>query len=711
MKNYEPKIPTNTDEAYWYNRWWIDHVNSGKVIGGKYGGVKSKGKQLTAAQKESRKRFFIVQAQQKKKANEQLKFGIPTSSQHARFFRNHTGSGGGKAKAKTKHIDPGYQVPSNQDPDEGPAPKVAKTSAVPRQSNWDISPTPSPDSSRAQTPAAAPTAEPQQPAEDPNILETVMASENDIPMEPDQSGLAADMDVGGGGAGGGGGVGNSTGNWTNETVFAGKTIITNASRHCVCLNRDNDHYKMIYNGTNTQENNQTDKSGWIGFTTPWNYLDFNQNAVHFSPRDWQHLVNNYSRWRPRAVHIKIFNIQVVQRTTTADSTLTFANDLTGTIQVFADQANRYPKLMYPNQTTMMGPFPNMIYYLPQYGYLTNGGPGNAGRPYDLLDEYSQFYCLDEHPSVMLRTGNTWEGHFQFGADTGWISNRRTTRPITRRMNPNYDTWQVNAVGGDAKSGTYDTWRSPWLTGPWMELYEAADNTTISNNSHVYVGQTAIPLNPGPPIGRPTNKAHCHLFWVSKVHGMNEGDVNEHYINPSTAVTVRVDNSGSYAINPSSAYKLRASSDTGGDNGSATHLIKSQAIMPGMIWDDRIATYWDNIWQEYPESDNKFMPHGRLGGVYTDAAPGHVYVKLTPKPTGEANAIIDQYATFTVTVSIEWEAEPYTCSQWNMRKVISYDSTAAKSYDGFCDSDGNYIVGANDRNVETLYTAKVNHRVN
>ncbi len=179
--------------------------------------------------------------------------------------------------------------------------------------------------------------------------------------------------------------------------------------------RDMDQYKAIGNANGQHGLDTENQTQYFGFSTPWNYIDFNQYSVHFSPRDWQQLVNNYSRWRPRAVHVKIFNLQVIQKTVT-DSGTQYSNDLTGTIQIFADQEGRYPRLLYPNQTTLMGPFPSNIYYLPQYAYMTsmfNSGGPTVSSWWGFPTRESAFYCLDESPSQMLRTGNEWETTLSF----------------------------------------------------------------------------------------------------------------------------------------------------------------------------------------------------------------------------------------------------------------------------------------------------------
>ncbi len=91
--------PATDEEAYHHTRWWLDHVENygkNKAIGRGKGKAR---KELTPQQKAERKRFFITQAQKNKKPN----YGIPSSSQHKEFFKNHQGAQGGKAKQKTKH--------------------------------------------------------------------------------------------------------------------------------------------------------------------------------------------------------------------------------------------------------------------------------------------------------------------------------------------------------------------------------------------------------------------------------------------------------------------------------------------------------------------------------------------------------------------------------------------------------------------------------
>ena len=669
-KNYTPTIPTTERDSYYYNLWWLNHVaNYGKNTS--IGRGKQK-KAMTEKQKADRKRFFITQAQK----NKNPKYGIPTSSQHKEFFKNHQGAkSGGKAKAKTKHLD--TPVQRNEDPDEGPAPKQQKV---------------------------------QDEHIDPDELEKVMSRENDIQMEEaETSGIPMELSAedigGGGGGGGGGGIGHSTGNWNCETIWGDKSCTTYASRHCVCLMRDQDMYTLIGNTTNTQKLDTENTTSWAGFSTPWNYLDFNQYCIHFAPRDWQKLVNGYTRWRPKSINVKIFNIQVIQKTTT-DAGVQYSNDLTGTIQIFADQEGRYPRILYPNQTTLMGPFPNQIYYLPQFAYMTNNG-GTGSGIVDLLSHKSGFYCLDESPSEMLRTGNEWASSYAFDPNTQWVSNKQSSINITKRANPLYDTWEVNGRGGDALRGNFSTWRSPWYPGPNIALTDTtAAGQDLTDIPNVMVGSGGMPLAPGMPMYRPEadKDEYLHTFWVPKKVNMNEGDIRDDQISESTAYKVQISTSNLYNVAPASVYSSGLSQGTIAPEAWG-------AMLPGMIWDNRPPTYFDPIWQQFPETDEQFKIVSQLGGIPMNKSPGHIFVKVTPKPTGEANGLINEYATFTCTVSIEWELEPYTTHRWNMRGLVSYGINDARSGTQMPDASGAYNWNPTVDVTNRLYIGKQVLRTN
>lgn len=78
---------------------------------------------------------------------------------------------------------------------------------------------------------------------------------------------------------------------------------------------------------------------YYGFSTCGGYLDFHRFHGHFSPHDWQHLINN--NWGAKRLDFKLFHIQI-KEVMTHDNTMTITNNLTSTIQVFEDSDYQLP---------------------------------------------------------------------------------------------------------------------------------------------------------------------------------------------------------------------------------------------------------------------------------------------------------------------------------------------------------------------------------
>ena len=222
--------------------------------------------------------------------------------------------------------------------------------------------------------------------------------------------------------------------------------------------------------------------------------------------------------------------------------------------------------------------------------MTNNGPTGSGIT-DLLSHKSGFYCLDESPSEMLRTGNEWASSYAFDPNTQWVSNKQSSINITKRQNPLYDPWEVNGRGGDALRGNFSTWRSPWYPGPNIALTDTtAAGQDLTDIPNVMVGSGGMPLAPGMPMYRPEadKDEYLHTFWVPKKVNMNEGDIRDDQISETTAYKVQISTSNLYNVAPASVYSSGLSQGT-------VAAEPWGAILPGMIWDNRPPTYFDPIW--------------------------------------------------------------------------------------------------------------------
>lgn len=106
---------------------------------------------------------------------------------------------------------------------------------------------------------------------------------------------------------------------------------------------------------------------YYGFSTCGGYLDFHRFHGHFSPHDWQHLINN--NWGAKRLDFKLFHIQI-KEVMTHDNTMTIANNLTSTIQVFEDSDYQLPCLSRECTRRNTASFPAGVFMVPQHRHLT-----------------------------------------------------------------------------------------------------------------------------------------------------------------------------------------------------------------------------------------------------------------------------------------------------------------------------------------------------
>lgn len=217
------------------------------------------------------------------------------------------------------------------------------------------------------------------------------------------------------------GVGNSSGNWHCDSLWMDDRVLTRTTRTWVLPSYNNHLYKAI---------NASNENKWFGYSTPWGYFDFNRFHCHFSPRDWQQLINNYG-FRPKRMHFKLSNIQA-KEVTTQDSVTTIANNLTSSVPVFVDTDYNLPYVLGNVHKGTLPPFPADVFQLPQYGYLTLNDSNSAIRR-------GAFYCLEYFPSQMLRTGNNFEFVYEF-EDVPFHSSYMHSQSLYRLMNPLMDQY-------------------------------------------------------------------------------------------------------------------------------------------------------------------------------------------------------------------------------------------------------------------------------
>lgn len=523
---------------------------------------------------------------------------------------------------------------------------------------------------------------------------TVMATGAGAPMGDDNQG--AD------------GVGESSGNWHCDSKWMDDHVLTSTTRTWVLPAYNNYVYKAI-----TSTNNDRNQS-YAGFSTPWGYFDFNRFHCHFSPRDWQRLVNNHTGFRPKALKVKVFNIQV-KEVTVQDDTKTIANNLTSTVQIFADTGYMLPYVGDSATEGTLPPFPADIYQVPQYGYLTYHWQ-NAQNGVEFTDR-SAFYCLEYFPSSMLRTGNNFEFTFQF-EDVPFHASYAHSQFLDRIHNPMVDQYlwgfdQVTNKTAQWKKMTKDSCANRyrnWLPGPMIRdqrvnVYPGGTEnyqtfTAWKAGAKTFLQDRANLLRPGlsGPGTDLTERSHIavsnNLTFPKKPYGTS-----------ATAATIDdiliTDESETLPTNPvqTKAWGDEASNTQGGTTEPTTRNIQHMAVQPGMVWQNRDVYLQGPIWAKIPDTESHFHPAPHMGGFGLKKPPPQIFIKQTPVPADPTvelpsdkwSAFINQYATGQISVEILWELQKEHSKRWNpeIQFTSNFGNQFSQNLPFAPNNDGNY----------------------
>lgn len=514
-----------------------------------------------------------------------------------------------------------------------------------------------------------------------NLGPVEMASGGGAPMADDNQG--AD------------GVGNASGNWHCDTTWLGDKVITRTTRTWSLPTYNNHLYNRLTNGVGD--------NSFFGFSTPWGYFDFNRFHCHFSPRDWQRLINNNWGIRPRALNFKLFNIQV-KEVTTQDQTTSIANNLTSTVQVFADTDYQLPYVLGSAHEGCLPPFPADVFMLPQYGYCTRQN-SNTVNP----TPQSAFYCLEYFPSQMLRTGNNFTFSYQFEKvpfHSMWAHNQT----LDRLMNPLIDQylWYLESVTGNPKVANFNKavktnlaeQARNWLPGPGYRNQAWNVNNALNANVNGLFGlinrnrleDRTSKIAPGPVLAESADDTYQaqNLIFAKTPSTVNTGA-------PYTDVIItRESEVGSTNFEAGVAPLEITNNPQNASSAPTTATQQVAPVMPGQVWMDRDIYLQGPIWAKIPHTDGHFHPSPLMGGFGLKNPPPQILIKNTPVPANppttfsaaKINSFITQYSTGQVTVEIEWELQKENSKRWNPE--IQYSDNASAT-------DGSTLHFAPDNN--------------
>lgn len=248
-------------------------------------------------------------------------------------------------------------------------------------------------------------------------------------VSEDGPGRSGSGTAAGGGGSGSAVLGNASGNWIGGAQFGSHGVTTRMSRNFSLPIYDGGNYKRIRG--NSSSTFTVDR--WSGYSTPWGYLDFNRWDLHFSPRAWQKLVNNYRGIRPKTMQVRICNIQVREAIYSGDQTI-YNSSPNGSIMAVVDYDGKYPYVLGNMQWGQLAVAPYKVTQLPQYGYTFSGCGDSTG-----------FYCLEGGNCQVLRTGDTVEFTFQF-KDVPMLDLCIVAQQANQMANPLLGSYMLRAYG-------------------------------------------------------------------------------------------------------------------------------------------------------------------------------------------------------------------------------------------------------------------------
>nr|WDW25801.1 MAG: capsid protein [Canine parvovirus] len=525
------------------------------------------------------------------------------------------------------------------------------------------------------------------------------------------SDLVAGTMSGGGGAPmgdnqqGADGVGTASGDWHCDSKWLGDRVITRSTRTWVLPSYNNHLYRQIKSTTTGAE-----PTAYFGYSTPWGYFDFNRFHCHFSPRDWQRLVNNHWGFRPKSMHVKLFNIQV-KEVTTQDGNTTIANNLTSTVQVFTDDEYQLPYVCGNATEGCLPAFPPQVFALPQYGYATLNDSNNP-------TERSSFFCLEYFPSKMLRTGNNFEFVYEFEKvpyHTGFAPSQhlmKLSNPLVDQYLLRFNGTNNNAVATFVKclAGDYNSQYKNWTTGPhkrtqtWdMNVQSSTNRQNIAgggqtSSNTVQIGNINYRATPETPsmcnkIDGTTRYAtqNTMIFQENPTPPLTPGTYNPNQVILTSESETQSVNSYAGGVE----YWV-ANNEQNTTTNPTQEPINACGAMPASVWMDRDVYLHGPIWAKIPHTGAHFHPSPQMGGFGLKHPPPMMLVKNTPVPGNvttftelPVNQFITQYSTGQVTVSIEWELMKENSKRWNPEIQYTNNYNNPTTVDFAPDASGTY----------------------
>ncbi|AVR53745.1 capsid protein 1 [Opossum tetraparvovirus] len=480
--------------------------------------------------------------------------------------------------------------------------------------------------------------------------------------------------------------------WVGGTVFSDSTIHTSHTRISIIADRGS--YQPIHQDGSTARQSMPA----IGMKTPYSYVDVNALSAHFTPRDFQQLLDEYAEIRPKRLTVKLSGL-VIKDVSHNNGTTQVTDSASGVMTVFADEDYDYPYVMGHNQDTIPGHLPGEHYVLPQYAYFTRGMEvkGGIGSITMIDDHNTSLYFLEHHDAECLSTGDSWEHSYDFPD----VPFRRLTTPsqtLYARHNPLISSRMAIMTGID------NAQRVKWKRCKGLDVGELPQNhipgpsinsptdTMLANSKQDFIKPLAV----GDPISHARhsvapliNQPVSYREWITNTTGVNHTAISgyaytrrqheesyESYpaedggtvAQPSIPIIPEENligfKPGDSFVAPGSE-RVYPSDGTSGEPPIYNGKLYAEPLfplLPGACWNPNPLSYDVQLWCKIPDTECNFMAEWPLlGGWATKHPPPMIFLRLRSQPGPPAEGAhtitgntLGQYAFFNLHYEMEWE---------------------------------------------------------
>nr|BDE68844.1 structural protein [Sika deer copiparvovirus] len=517
--------------------------------------------------------------------------------------------------------------------------------------------------------------------------------------------------------GGGGGKPTCGKVWWGGTEWKDNHVTTFSTRRCVLKPYPDNYYSQ----------RSMDNIPGIVIVTPWYYFDFNCMSCHWSPAQYQTLIETQDEIRPVSMKMMIHHLVFKDVTTGSDSQTAIQDVSSGAILLHRDGDYKFPYPMGGGQLTHPGHMPGSFYELPRYSYRTlakvdpvsahaqtqSGSHASTVHLHYSPTQDTELLLVEDQPSKMLFTGDCYEFNYDFPAlpfakltQYPW-NPRRQDNPLAEQKfltMTNILEADVFAPHGGTKLVPlpFSSKMRPaqWLPGPkfkqgdyavikpegaggtqhWFKQKTTKDTPirTVRATDIVTGGDNNWEtLQPGPDtVSNIVKKPEGDIIVTANgLAVIIPDDINQHHNQSSRQadgyvklpiLPLRGHNG------PDDPQQIRHQNIT-----DHTYQEVTFARYPGATWERKSLHYETELWTKIPNTDFVDMPQDSpLTQWAMKNPPDLILIRMlqTLGPpennldTGskQSNTVLNQYCQFLVSYSITWEIRPRSkqTPRWN-----------------------------------------------